>query len=98
RCRRSVAWNQTSLAVWMISIGTRNPGSTHSLPPEIRLTPRCPPAPAKPLFDGLQFLAGLEPYRFARRNVDLCAGARIAANSGLPPPYGEDADAAPLAA
>jgi hypothetical protein len=34
-------------------------------------------------FDGVQFLAGLEPYRFAGSDADLGSGAGIAANAGF---------------
>src|SRR5450759_5124869 len=50
----------------------------------------------QPLLDRLQFLARFEANRFAGRNVDLSAGARVASNAGLARPHGEDAEAAQL--
>src|ERR1700732_3112505 len=35
------------------------------------------------LVDGLQLLSRLEAHGFSRRNVDLCASARVAADTGL---------------
>src|SRR5262249_7682886 len=48
------------------------------------------------LFDRLQLLAGFEAYRFARRNVDFGASARVAADAGLTWANGEHAKAAQL--
>jgi hypothetical protein len=42
----------------------------------------------------LEFFAGLEPYRFARRDVDLLPGARVAPDASLSRLYIEDAEAA----
>jgi len=46
------------------------------------------------LIDRLQFLAGLEANCLAGRNVDLGAGAWIAANTGFARTYVEDAKTA----
>ena len=42
----------------------------------------------------MQFFAGLEADGFARRDADLGAGARIAANAGFAGTHVEDAEAA----
>jgi hypothetical protein len=44
----------------------------------------------------LQFLAGLEAHRFARRDADFLAGARVAANAGLARAHVEHTEAAQL--
>jgi hypothetical protein len=44
----------------------------------------------------LQFLAGLEAHRFARRDADFLAGAGIAADAGLARAHVENAKAAKL--
>jgi len=48
------------------------------------------------LLQRLQILAGLEPHSFSWRDVDLRAGARIAADAGLARFYREDAEATQL--
>src|SRR3989304_4897916 len=48
--------------------------------------------------DGLQFLARLEAHGFARRDIDLLAGARVAADAGLAGLDGEDSESAGLGA
>src|SRR5258708_23923017 len=45
-------------------------------------------------FDALKFFAGFEAHGFARGNVDLFAGAGIAADAGLARLNAEDAEAA----
>ena len=44
-------------------------------------------------FEPLQFFSGLESHRFARWNVYFFAGARIAADAGLPRLDAKDAEA-----
>src|SRR5271165_6960750 len=46
--------------------------------------------------DALQFLAGLEAHRFAGRDADFFAGARVAADAGLAGLHAEHAEAAEL--
>ncbi len=48
------------------------------------------------LLQGLQLLAGLKAHRFAGRDGNLGAGARIAADAGLARAHVEDAEAAQL--
>ena len=48
------------------------------------------------VFDALEFFAGFEAHRFARRDVDFFAGARIAADAGLAGLDAENAEAAEL--
>ena len=42
----------------------------------------------------LQFLAGLEAHRLARRNGDFRAGARVPSDAGLARPHIEDPESA----
>jgi len=44
------------------------------------------------VFQSLQFFAGLETHRLARRNADFFAGARIPSNAGLARLDAEDAE------
>src|SRR5258707_7908429 len=47
-------------------------------------------------FDSLQLFSRLEAHRLARRNVNLFAGARVAANTGLARLHAEDTKAPEL--
>src|SRR5678816_480720 len=48
------------------------------------------------LFERLQFLAGLETNRFARRDRDFSPRARIPSDTGLARPHVENAEASKL--
>src|ERR1051326_6334365 len=52
--------------------------------------------PANGLVDGLEFLSRLEAHGFSGRNVHLCAGARVAADTGLARAHVKDSKSAQL--
>jgi len=70
--------------------------STRYLPRGLTVSPVAFLLSRRAVLDHVQFFAGFEANRLARRNADLGAGAGIAADAGLACTDAEDAKAAQL--
>ena len=96
RYRRLAAWDQTSLNLHDSRVAAEAGPVLGCLAPRRGPSTTGDRLRGTALLDRLQFLAGLEADGLAGRNVDLGAGARVAANAGLARAHGEDAEAAQL--